>query len=166
LTIFIFILLVVGGYLGITWYQLKITREIEELETDIIALDRQIDRYESEKSAALELQNRLAVIRELLDSHVYWTKFFGLLEKYTIDEVYYINFSMAGSEKLIISAVGKDYESVAKQLIAFQQATDFVETVRINAAAAEIDPEEGTYTGVNFNIDLEFLPGVFLEPIE
>ena len=48
-------MLIVGGYLGITWYQLKITRQIEELETDIIALDRQ-ERGLDTRSAIQEVE--------------------------------------------------------------------------------------------------------------
>ncbi len=166
MVIFIFILLAVTAYLGMTWYQLKITRQIEEIEIKIDDLNQQIAQYEKGKLAALELESYLALVRQLLDNHVYWTKFFGLLEDYTIEDVYYSNFSMAGKEKLVIAAVGKDYNSVAKQLVAFQQASDFVKDVRIDAASAEINPETGTYNGVSFNINLELLPDVFLKPIE
>jgi type II secretory pathway pseudopilin PulG len=158
------ILLVIGSYLGITWYQFRITKQIQKLENQIADLDQQIKGLEADKSAVLTLQNRLKLVRQLLDNHVYWTKFFALLEKYTISEVYYTNFSMTGREQLVISAKGRDYQSVAKQLMAFQQASDFVKNVRIDSAAAEIDSADGTYLGVNFNINLEFLPGVFLRP--
>lgn len=166
LIIFISILLIVGGYLGISYYQFKITEQIEELEVKIANLNKQIAQYEEGKSAALALQQRLETLRQLLDNHVYWTQFFDLLEKYTISEVYYTNFSMAGKDKLSISAVGKDYNSVAKQLLVFQNAVDFVANVRIDAASAEVNQDEGGYAGVSFSINLEFLPGVFLKPIE
>lgn len=162
--IFISILVASGFYLGISWYQYKIIRQIETLEVKIADLNEQISQAEKEKAAALELQEHLVLIRQLLDNHVYWTKFFGLLEKYTVKDVYYTNFSMAGREQLVISAVGKNYQSVAKQLVAFQQASDFVKSVKIDAASAKIDELSGTYQ-VNFNINLEFLPQVFLRPI-
>ena len=164
--IFIFIILIAGGYLGITWYQIKITREIKALSTEIVDLDQEIKNQEETKLAALDLQQRLKLVEQLLNGHVYWTKFFDLLEQSTIDEVYYTNFSMAGREKLVIAAVGKDYNSVAKQLVSFEQATDFVKTVRIDAASAKIDEKTGTYAGVSFNINLEFLPEVFVKDIE
>ena len=164
--IFIFIILIAGGYLGITWYQIKITREIKALSTEIMDLDQEIKNQEETKSAAIDLQQRLKLVEQLLNGHVYWTKFFDLLEQSTIDEVYYTNFSMAGREKLVIAAVGKDYNSVAKQLVSFEQATDFVKTVRIDAASAKIDDKTGTYAGVSFNINLEFLPEVFVQDIE
>lgn len=164
--ILVFIFLIAAVYLGISWYQLRVIRQIGEVEAKIAGLNQEIAKYEKEKSLALDLQNRLDLIHQLLDNHVYWTKFFGLLEKYTIDEVYYTNFSMTGKDKLILSAVGKDYESVAKQLVVFQQATDFVKSVKIDAASAQFDPKELVYLGVKFNISLEFPPEVFLKPIK
>lgn len=164
IVILVFILLVTAVYLGISWYQLRVVRQIGDVEAKIASLDQEIAKYEKDKSLALDLQQRLDLIHQLLNNHVYWTKFFGLLEKYTISEVYYSNFSMTGKDKLILSAVGKDYESVAKQLVAFQQATDFVKSVKIDAASAQFDPEELAYLGVKFNISLEFLPEVFLKP--
>ena len=113
--------------------------------------------------SALEMQKYLGIIQQLLDNHLYWTKFFTFLEKYTISDVYYANFSMAGTEKLVISAVGKDYESVAKQLVNFQKAPDFIKNVSINNASAVINYEKGKYEGVDFNIDLEFMPEIFLK---
>lgn len=160
--IFVTILLIIGTYLGITWYQLKIAQEIKSIEGQIKDYDGKIAAQEKEKNAALDLQQRLVLVKQLFDNHVYWTKFFALLEKYTSAEVYYTNFSMVGQDKLVISAVGKDYQSVARQLVAFQNANDFVKSVRIDSASARIDSETGKFDGVNFNVNLEFIPGVFI----
>ncbi|OGY42858.1 MAG: hypothetical protein A2729_03010 [Candidatus Buchananbacteria bacterium RIFCSPHIGHO2_01_FULL_39_14] len=156
------ILLVIVIYLGITWYQLVIARKIQKLEAEITRLDTQIASRKIEQDAALDLAKRLEMVKQMLDNHVYWTKFFEMLERYTIDEVYYTNFAMAGHDKLIIAAVAKDYQSVAKQLVAFKQAKDFIQDVRIDAAQAQIDAS-GFYQGVSFNINLEFLPEVFIK---
>ncbi|MDD2807448.1 MAG: hypothetical protein PHW95_02945 [Patescibacteria group bacterium] len=162
--IFITILLIISTYLGITWYQLKIAQEIKNIEGQIKDYDSKIAAKENEKTSALDLQQRLILVKQLFDGHVYWTRFFDLLEKYTSSEVYYTNFSMVGQDKLVISAVGMDYQSVARQLVAFENATDFVKSVRIDSASAKIDSADGKFAGVNFNINLEFVPGVFLQP--
>lgn len=159
------VVLVGAVYLGITWYQLNVNNKLEELTTEIAGLEKEVAVYENKKDAAVSLQKRLTVIRGILDSHLYWTNFFELLENNTIPEVYYTNFSMAGTERVVLSAVGRDYESVAKQLVVFQQATDFVVEARVDAASANLD-EVGDYESVDFNISLVFKPGVFKKPIE
>jgi len=160
------ILLLIVGYLGISWYQLNTLDKIENLQKEIILLDQKIVSYEQGKRDALEFQRYLKLVRQLLDEHVYWTQFFDLLQQYTISEVYYTNFSMAGRSELAIQAIGRDYESVAEQLVAFEQATDFVKNVRIDSASAIVDLESETYQGVNFTVNLEFLPEVFFKPID
>lgn len=162
---FLALLGVAFAYLGLTWYQIIVARQIQTVKDDIILLDSQISQYKDDEISAQQLQQNLKIINELLNSHIYWTKFFSLLEKYTASDVYYTNFSMAGQEKLVITAMGQDYTSAARQLLAFKQATDFVKSVRIDSAAAVVD-QSGKYNGVTFNINLEFLPSVFSNPIK
>jgi len=166
LAIFVSAIIVVGIYLGMTWYQVRITYEIKQLEAKITALDADIERLDKDKKEALDLQERLALIRNLIDQHTYWTKFFELLEKNTVRDVYYTNFAMAGTDSVTIAAVGKDYRSVAEQLVAFEQAKDFIKDVRIDSASSEIDGQSGLSLGVTFNINLEFVPGVFNKPLQ
>ena len=164
LFVFIAILVVGTAYLGITWYQLNVDRQLDQLQAEIEDINDQIAQQEKFKLTAIDLQDRLKMVKELLNNHIYWTKFFELLEKHTIPEVYFTDFSMSGTERIALSAVGRDYESVAKQLIIFQNADDLVASVEINAASAVLD-EDNNYDQVNFNIDLTFLPQVFTKPI-
>jgi len=163
--IVITLLALVGAYLGLTWYQLKQTRENQIIRDQISALDLQISKAKEQSMAAFALRDKLVSIRELLNQHVYWTQFFSDLEKYTLPDVYYTNFSMSGQDKLVISAMGKDYNSVAGQLSVFQQAKDFVKAVSINSAAATLD-KSNNYNGVSFNINLEFASGIFSKSIQ
>ncbi len=127
-------------------------------------LDAEIATNQQQTSGAVAVQGNLKTIKELLNSHIYWTKFFGLLEKYTLADVFYTNFSMSGKEKLTIAATGRDYITVAKQLVAFQDAADFAKTVKIDAAAAQTD-EQNQISGVTFTINLDLGPDVFSRPI-
>ena len=157
------VLLIITGYMGLTWYQMELNKNINTLGEQISLLDAQIIDYEKGEYKLLETQEKLKHIRGLLDNHVYWTQFFEMMEKYTINEVYYTGYQMAGSDQLFISAVGLDYESVAKQYIAFQKAENLIKDISITSAQANIG--EGLYLGVNFDIQLTFYPAVFLNPL-
>jgi hypothetical protein len=159
-------LLIACSYLGLTWYQIVLTRQVQDIKDDIAVLDTQIQQYKDDEAAAKDLQSSLGQIKQLLNSHIYWTKFFSLLEKNTISEVYFTNFSMVGQTEVNLAAVGKDYYSVAKQLLAFRQAKDFVKNVRIDSASALIEKDSNSYAGVTFNVKIEFQPDVFLKPIK
>ena len=158
-------LAVVGlAYAGIIWYKVSIDRQIESVTAGVNQLEGQIAAIQADTERAGSLQQRLELIRDLLDRHQYWTKLFAVLEAYTIDDVYYTNFSMAGTEKVVLTAVGKDYQSVARQLVAFQEATDVITDVEINSALANLD-DIGNYQDVNFTINLTLNPDVFRRPI-
>jgi hypothetical protein len=164
--IFLSVLIVGGAFLGLIWYQVIVSQRVAVIEKEIVILQQSISNREKLKGEALRTQDYLELVSQLLDRHIYWTKFFDLLEKNTIDDVFYTNFSMVGQEKLVITAVGKDYYSVGRQLLAFQQAKDFIKNVSIDAASAEIDPKSQNYDKINFTVSLEFLPEVFLKPME
>ncbi len=160
------LIIIIAIYLGITWYQLQITRDIESLQSQITDIDAQIAQLERDKNDATLLQQQLQATRTLLDKHVYWTKFFDLLAQHTAPDVYYTNFSMTGRDKLVISAVAKDYKAIARQLTIFQDADNFIKNVRIDAASAVINQESGLFSGVSFTINLEFVPDIFFKPLE
>jgi len=162
----IFVLLILIGYFGIAWYQLSIATETQKVEDEIKLVDARIAEFEKNRTEAREFQQYLTRVKQLLDNHIYWSKFFEKLEQHTSREVFYSNFSMAGTEKLTISATTKDYEAIAEQLVAFEEADDFIQDARITAATAVIDPEDGSYRGINFTISLDFVPGVFLSKQE
>ena len=165
-TAFVALLLVAVAYLGITWYQLRIAREIRNLEQEIVELNDAIKNFEQQRRAALSLQDRLRLVRELLNNHIYWTKFFAMLEKYTLPEVYFTSFAMSGTEDLTLSAETDGYRSVARQLVVLQQAPDFVEKVDINSAAANYSFETGELRSVAFTISLKLQPDVFRQPLD
>ena len=158
-------LAVVGlAYGGIVWYQLAVNQRVDDLAAEINQLEGTIAAIQADKEQASSLQQRLSLIRDLLERHQYWTELFALLERRTIDDVYYTNFSMAGTEKVVLAAIGKDYQSVARQIVAFQQVPDVVTAVEVNSALAKL-ADDGSYQYVNFTINLTLNPAVFARPI-
>lgn len=154
-------LAVVGlAYLGIIWYKVTVNRQVDGVTAEVNQLEGTIAAIQADTERAGSLQQRLDLVSGLLDRHQYWTELFAILEAHTIDDVYYTNFSMAGTEKVVLTAVGKDYQSVARQLVAFQQASDAITGVEINSALANLD-DAGNYQDVNFTINLTLNPDVF-----
>src|SRR3989344_332897 len=156
-------LFIAGSYVGLLWYQNRLDQQIEAIEKDIHDLDAKITSAEVRQTEIIDLQERLKLIRELLENHMYWTKFFEMLEQNTIQEVYYTNFSMTGTDRLILSAIGRDFSSAAKQMVVFQNAKEFISDVRIDAVSGELDQNDNIVQ-TNFNIVLTIAPGVFTQP--
>jgi hypothetical protein len=148
-------------YLVMFFYQLNIQDQTKIVLQNIESLKKEAAPYEKDKTEAQKIQGQLEAIKNLLTLHLYWTKFFDLLEKNTIPDVYYTNFVAGEDGGVALSAVGKSFSSVAEQLTAFREAKDFVKEVNITGASAQVDPT-GQVTEVNFEVDLKLFPEVFL----
>ncbi len=157
-------LLVVGAVYGLlVWYQINITNKIKVVDGQIQTVNSEIDEYKQFKEEAVGYQRQLKDLESLLNRHLYWTQFFNLLAAHTIPQIYYQDIAAdADRGSVILSAVAKNYESLARQLAAFQQADDLVENVSITSAAAQLD-ERGMVSEVSFNINLILKPKVFLK---
>lgn len=150
-------------YVAMLFYQSSIVTKTNEVRTESGSINLQIGQYQKERAAALAFKEKIDAISDRLDKHIYWSKFFSLLEKHTVPDVHYNN-AFAGdiNGQMTLEAVGKDYSSVARQLVAFQQADDFVESVVINSASRNEDAEQGT-TSVKFSIQLQLVEDVFMK---
>ena len=158
-----FAVLVVGQIIGL--YQYWIGNEIRQTEQINVQYRAQIDDYQATLTEAQALQQELLTMQQLLGAHRYWTRVFDALQKVTIDEVYFTSFSSASDGSLELSAHGRDYESVARQLVAFQQATDVIATVSITGASAILDQDTGQVGEVGFAVSLRLRPEVFFIPL-
>lgn len=144
-------------------YQSSIVSRTETVRTEANTINQQISQLQETRTAALALKDKVEAIAERLDQHIYWTTFFAQLEKYTVPDVYYSNvFAGDINGQLTLEATGRDFSSVARQLLAFQQADDFVETVVINSASRVSEVEGGGET-VSFGIELKLVEGVFFK---
>lgn len=153
-------------YVIMIFYQSSIVTRTNEVRTEAGTVSQEISSYQKQRTAALALKDKVDAIGERLDQHIYWTKFFTLLEKHTVPDVYFSNvFAADINGTLTLDATGKDFSSVARQLLAFQEATDFVDTVVINSATRQTGTEL-TSEGVKFSIDIKLAEGVFTKTAE
>lgn len=112
--------------------------------------------------------------RRILATHVYWTKFFEKIEKYTLPDVYYTGgFNASTSGLLILQATAPDFETVSKQLVVLKNAPDFVQDVSITSAQRQsasvttILPEGAVLAShVTFTINLNLAPDIFYKTEE
>ncbi|MFA6512302.1 MAG: hypothetical protein WCV86_04235 [Patescibacteria group bacterium] len=150
------------AYGGLIIYENVIANRTREATDTRIAIQRDIEALESEQLASIAFREKLDLAEALLNQHVYWTKFFALLEKYTIDDVYFSG-SLLLSEPgtFTLSGIGRDYTSVVRQLLAFRQAIqsqEFISSVKINGAQQTQDSSGAIAT--TFTAELTLLPNV------
>ncbi|MFH1171709.1 MAG: hypothetical protein V1778_04180 [bacterium] len=154
-------MLVVGlAYIGLSIYNSRIVMETEAQKQEMAIVDRQIQKLTVQKRDAEQFHSVTEQALSLLDTHIYWTKFFSGLEKYTLQTVSVRSASADQSGHLTLTLSGKDYRSLAQQLLAFEAATDFVKSVSITAGESA-QGKEGEGQGVNFSATITLMPNVF-----
>lgn len=155
-TSILFIILVfLISFFGNNIYQKSKENELKNLQEKSKKTAIEIDGLKKEKEEASVLQVKLSQIKNLLDKHFYLTKFFSIIEKTTIDNVYYSSIAVSGNGKVSLSAQAKDYSSVARQFLALQETKE-IEDVKITGAG-------GKQGEINFEIELIFKEEAFLK---
>ncbi|MCB9802866.1 hypothetical protein H6761_02495 [Candidatus Nomurabacteria bacterium] len=123
---------------------------------NIAQIEAKLLEFEDISKEINQTGKEISLVYEALTQHIYWTNFFALLEKYTLNDVSYTGFAAVNNGALTLDAVAPDYYTVAKQLKVLQeeQAQEFVTDVDISAAAL-------TDASVSFNISLTLNPNLF-----
>ncbi|MBI4090721.1 MAG: hypothetical protein HY422_01740 [Candidatus Komeilibacteria bacterium] len=132
----------------------QIDLEIQKFKNDILF-------YKQQEPVMTSVSSRIELVKQLLGTHIYWTNFFAMLEKYTLPEVHYDGISATPTGKLSLSAHGTNFETVSKalRLLSSPAAAEFVSTVSITGAHQASNAEGETQ--VDFVIELSLNPDLF-----
>jgi len=166
------IVLVLLVYGGLVFYQTRIVTETQAVKAERTDLDSKIRNLKKEQEKSVDFNERLEAIKNVLNTHIYWSKFFEKLENYTLKDVYYTgSFNGSTQSQITLSAVAPDYNTVAEQLLIFQNADDFLTDVSITGASKSSSQGQRADIGeneskVSFSVSLDILPSVFYEIIE
>lgn len=150
-------IIIVGVFYGTLFVQEQaIIKEQKRQEEERIKIEKQILNFSELNKNIKSLGEEINLVQDVLNKHIYWNKFFALLEKYTLPEVFYGGITAGNNGALTLSASATNYEAVARQLKVLQQdqAKEFVESVAINAASIG----DG---GVRFSVNLILNPNLF-----
>lgn len=125
LTIFILV------WLYTSWNFEKIASSIHEIQGEMQLLEAESTFFLETRNEVASLETKAARVEEILNKHVYWTKFFTLLETYTARDVYFGDFTANTGGSIHLETTARDLTSIAKQIVAFKQADDFVKKVEV-----------------------------------
>ncbi len=157
-------LLVVGlAYGGLAVYQRNVKQHITDTQQRLTAVKERItDLARDQQQAAVTVQ-KLSAIRSLVDRHTRWTKFFALLERYTLPEVTYgPSFSGDLNGTVTLTATTTGYEQAARQYLIFQQLVrdqKFISAFSITGAASQAVKEGPPKT--TFAVSMTLWPNDF-----
>lgn len=133
----------------------------EKKEYQVARAEREIDFLEAKSRSFLKTRDQVTLLEErasrtekILNNHVYWTKFFSLLEKYTLPDIYFGDFKANDSGQISLRAFGRDLMSIAHQIVVFSEAEDFVKEIETKGVAQGPD-------GITANFNLILVDDVF-----
>lgn len=156
----LFSVAIVGIFYGFLYYQEKqVLAQQANKDQQISDLERQILTYEGLNKDISTLGEEIKSVHKLISFHFYWTNFFRLLEKYTIEEVQYTGLTAGNGGALTLSAYTDSYDAVARQIKVLQQeeAREFVLDVSVFGATNS----EGSDL-VEFDMTLVLNPMLFV----
>ncbi len=163
------VLLVYGGVL---WYQNEQKAKLQTIIENITKVNADIADIEKKQGELGKFQNRLGNVKTALDNHIYITKLLSKIEDYTLPNVFYTNISVAQNMAVSLSAAVSTspdgpgaYTTLGKQLLAFEEAKEFVASAQVDGATAVIG-QQGETLGINFAMTLTIKPEIVRKQIE
>ena len=155
------VVIIGGAALLLLLYKSNIVKRTEEIRGQRATVEAAILSFRDEQKASIALLERTDTMRALLNHHVYWTKFFTRLERYTDPAVAFNNsFSGDISGTMSLQATARDYRAMARQMLIFEEAKDFVSSAKTTSASKT---QTTGSQSVNFGVQLTLVPGIFTE---
>lgn len=160
------VVLVGGAYLGLTFYEKSIDKQVTTTKEEVVTVQREVEDLKKQAVTVQTTTDKLKAIKTLLGNHVHWTSFFYQLEKYTLPSVTYgASFSANIQGQVTLSATTDTFEHAAQQYLVYQDAVknnDFIKNFTITAATKQ---KTKNVSLVSFSVILDLLPSVFTQQV-
>ncbi|MCD4704702.1 hypothetical protein K8R66_01365 [bacterium] len=153
------LMVIIISYFAIDIYKIKINREYISIKTEIDSKIDNLKEYDRLIEEMTDWRDKVSHIRDLFKDHIYWTKFFAILEKHTLKDVRFSNFASSLDGNLTLSGVAPDYYTVSKQWKHLKNSPDFVDNVLIDGASLSMKELEAF---INFSITLDLVDDIFI----
>jgi len=152
--VLVFILLLFGGiYFGLSFSQNKSAVKLSEAEAETEKLKQEIKASQDALAEAFVAQKQLDNLDRLLNCRMYWTEFFKTLGATTIPDVFFTDFqSNIDTREVSLPAYTKNYQSLARQLKAWEQA-EIIQAVNVGSASLNVSKDQAV---ISFQAELTF----------
>lgn len=160
------VVILVGGYFLLGYQKTVVQQKIASQENILKSLEAELKVQRDKQNKNVYLANKLLAIKNLLTQHIYWSKFFERLEKYTLDKVYYTNFAADTKGEISLpgiargATIAEQYQTLAEQLEALRAAKDFIKDVRVGNLSLQSNKDQGIL-GIAFELKITLADGVF-----
>jgi Tfp pilus assembly protein PilN len=151
------VLLAALVYGGLMFWEWQIESRAKEVDKQIAQVETSINQFQALKDEIAKTETQIKDVQQLLSRHIYWTKFFALLQKYSIDTISYERFTAGTNGSMSLDAHGTDYQTAARQLKLLQmpETQEFVKDASITSVSQD---DKG---GVSFTVNLTLNNNLF-----
>jgi len=154
--------IIAAAYGGLVYWQKQKEEAGKVFVRKSAELESKIKQAKDNINEILTFQQKLTLVSLLIDRHTYWTNFFKFLEDYTINDVYYMEFSGGIKGSYSLSALAKNFNSISQQL-KVMQGSNHVIKANVDSGQLSAGEKEGRSGGVKFNLELLINPAIFTE---
>lgn len=148
------LILVAAVATGLYFYKNSLQDELLVLDLEIANLEKSRDK--KSEANILTLDKQLALVSNLLEGHVTWSKAFSKVESLIQPQVQFLSFSAAVAEnRFEFKAVAPHYTAIAKQVSAFTSDESIKDLSLTNVHVL-------TTGKLEFSVKLEFDKAKFL----
>ncbi len=154
-------------YLGLDYWERRENEKALLIEQETNLLKSEIADLNNKAKDALSFKDKSSAFSDILNNHVYWTRFFSWLERNTLSTVSYNGFSGDLSGSYSLAATTPSYAEASWQVKAFSDSP-IVKNVMVESVSSKlIEVETGQdldpviSNEVSFNIELELEPDIF-----
>lgn len=157
-----FILLVYGGMLV---YQIILFYQVENMQKQVNNIEAEIISYRPWQRKALLFNDKLNKVIDLFNKHVYWSNVLTFLEKNTLPNVYYTNFTGTIDGTFNLNVTTTDYQTAVDQIALFKQSPQVlsvsVTTISATTNSNNSESNNNQSATVSFNMTLIVNPTIF-----
>jgi hypothetical protein len=144
-------------YAGLLFYQASLNKNLTSVKNEINLLDQKRDPKTEE--AIVNLDRKLSILKDLFESHLYWSNLFGKIEELTVPQVYFSNAQFNFLETkltVLFSGNALTYTTLARQILSFQEDPLVEEATVSNLSLA-------TEGGIEFGLAVTFSTDILLK---
>lgn len=150
---FVLIIAAVAAYLGLYFYRDKLIQERDSLQTQIVQVDSQRDLAMEENF--IHLEKGISDLKKVLETRIYPSYLFKMLEELTLPTVWYGNLTANFSEDTLdLKVSANSYNTLAEQVVILQNDSRIKE---VNFSDAKLEKEGGVASSFRITLDPIFL---------
>lgn len=152
---------VLAAFLAVIFYYGVLAFKVYFYQKKIAELDDKIAAYstpeeKAHEKRALEYKKKIDDFGAIMDSHKISSNIFAFLEKNTLPNVWFSNFSMAGtSNEIRVSGEAEDMETISRQFKVLETNKEYVKHISV------LNSQQGSLGKVSFLLTIALEPKIF-----